>query len=86
MKKLTDAYPAFTTGAKDAKPLWIGEMEENDVDGREGPQAGQRIQPVWLAYLHSLVRRQCPGWCCRLDGSTLLLISALSAGPKLDTS
>jgi hypothetical protein len=27
-------------------------MKENDVDGREGAQAGQRIQPVWLTHLH----------------------------------
>ena len=37
---------------ENSKPIGIREMKENDVDGREGAQAGQRIQPVWLTHLH----------------------------------
>jgi hypothetical protein len=30
-------------------------MEENDVDGREGSQAGKSVQSGWLALVHSLL-------------------------------
>ena len=38
-----------------AEPLGIGEMKEDDVDGRKGAQARQCIQPFWLAHLHKLL-------------------------------
>ena len=34
------------------EPLWIGEVEEDDVDGRETAQACQCFQRRWLASLH----------------------------------
>src|ERR1039458_3921445 len=40
---------------EEAKPLGIGKMKEDNVDGREGAQACKCIQPGWLLDLHALL-------------------------------
>src|SRR3569833_505002 len=43
--------------SKWAKPVRIGEVKEDDVDGCETAEPGEGIKPCWLLHLHWLIRR-----------------------------